>query len=104
MESIRSVETEKAFEKEAEEDGLKVLCWRTVPTDSTFLGNVARATEPFMRQVQIQYNGLFIFSQVKQLKLNTMNPVVDLLASKLRPINLMLAFVLLYRMVSTYLY
>lgn len=54
MESLRSAETEKAFEKEAEEDGLKVLCWRTVPTDSTFLGNVARSTEPYMRQVSVR--------------------------------------------------
>lgn len=52
LEKLRAAETEAAFEKEAEEDGLRVLCWRTVPTDSTFLGNVARSTEPFMRQVR----------------------------------------------------
>lgn len=30
---------------------LKVLCWRTVPTDNRSIGEVARGSEPFMRQV-----------------------------------------------------
>ncbi|XP_018496829.1 glutamate synthase 1 [NADH], chloroplastic [Galendromus occidentalis] len=51
LESLKATETEAAFEAEATADGLKVLGWRTVPTDSTFLGNVARSTEPLMRQV-----------------------------------------------------
>lgn len=51
LESLKAKETEAAFEAEAAADGLKVLGWRTVPTDSMFLGNVARSTEPLMRQV-----------------------------------------------------
>jgi glutamate synthase domain-containing protein 1 len=31
--------------------GFQVLCWRTVPTDSAGIGDVARNSEPFMRQV-----------------------------------------------------
>lgn len=44
-------ESEDMFAKLAEECGLKVLCWRTVPTDSGGIGEVARSGEPFMRQV-----------------------------------------------------
>ena len=28
-----------------------MLCWRTVPTDNAGIGDVARNSEPFMRQV-----------------------------------------------------
>ncbi|KRZ19459.1 Glutamate synthase [NADH], amyloplastic, partial [Trichinella zimbabwensis] len=31
--------------------GLKVLCWRNVPVDSTALGKLARQTEPLIRQI-----------------------------------------------------
>lgn len=44
-------ESEEAFGKLAEECGLRVVCWRTVPTDATGIGDVARNSEPFMRQV-----------------------------------------------------
>lgn len=46
---------EKRFEELAVEHGLKVLHWRTVPSDSSCLGEVAISTEPFCRQV-------FVFS------------------------------------------
>lgn len=44
-------ESENLFDELAASHGLKVLQWRTVPTDSTQIGEVARCTEPFMRQV-----------------------------------------------------
>lgn len=44
-------ESEEAFTQLAEECQLQVLCWRTVPTDSAGIGDVARNGEPFMRQV-----------------------------------------------------
>ncbi|KAG8235213.1 hypothetical protein J437_LFUL015901, partial [Ladona fulva] len=44
-------EAEDMFAKLAEECDLRVICWRTVPTDSTGIGEVARTGEPFMRQV-----------------------------------------------------
>ncbi|PNF31497.1 Glutamate synthase [NADH], amyloplastic [Cryptotermes secundus] len=44
-------ESETAFAQLAEECQLQVLCWRTVPTDSAGIGDVARNSEPFMRQV-----------------------------------------------------
>ncbi|KAJ9598813.1 hypothetical protein L9F63_026652, partial [Diploptera punctata] len=47
-------ESEAAFADLAEECGLQVLCWRTVPTDSAGIGVVARNSEPFMRQVFIR--------------------------------------------------
>jgi glutamate synthase (ferredoxin) len=42
------------FEKIVAEEGQKVLGWRDVPTDNSSLGNTAKASEPFVRQVFIQ--------------------------------------------------
>ena len=44
---------EKIFEGIATEEGQKVLGWRTVPTDNNSLGETAKASEPFVRQVFI---------------------------------------------------
>lgn len=44
-------QVEKEFEALASSIGLKVLAWRTVPTDSSAIGKVARKSEPLSRQV-----------------------------------------------------
>ena len=44
---------ERAFEKIVKEEGLKIIGWRTVPTDNSSLGATAKASEPFIRQVFI---------------------------------------------------
>lgn len=44
-------ETEAEFGALATELGIKVLAWRTVPTNSDAVGRVAKKTEPFCRQV-----------------------------------------------------
>jgi glutamate synthase (ferredoxin) len=44
----------QVFEQIVEEEGLKVLGWRDVPTDNASLGNTAKSSEPFMAQVFIQ--------------------------------------------------
>ncbi|CAL4100267.1 unnamed protein product [Meganyctiphanes norvegica] len=44
-------ESEDLFTQHVEKSGLKVLCWRTVPTDNRVIGDVARGSEPLMRQV-----------------------------------------------------
>src|SRR5947207_8026300 len=44
---------ERALEKIVKEEGLKIIGWRTVPTDNTSLGATAKASEPFVRQVFI---------------------------------------------------
>src|SRR5207247_7679739 len=44
---------ERAFEKIVKEEGLKILGWRTVPTDHSSLGATAKASEPLIRQVFI---------------------------------------------------
>src|SRR5437667_5625242 len=44
---------ERAFEKIVREEGLKLIGWRTVPTDNASLGATAKASEPFVRQVFI---------------------------------------------------
>src|SRR5436309_393150 len=44
---------EKVFETIVQEEGQKLLGWRTVPTDNSSLGETARASEPMVRQVFI---------------------------------------------------
>lgn len=44
-------ESEDKFKEIAEQNGMSILAWRTVPTDSSSIGQVARNSEPFMRQV-----------------------------------------------------
>ena len=44
---------EKTLEKIIAEEGQKCLGWRKVPTDNMYLGETAKASEPFVRQVFI---------------------------------------------------
>src|SRR5580765_7102969 len=44
---------EKHFETIVKEEGQKLLGWRSVPTDNSSLGETAKASEPFVRQVFI---------------------------------------------------
>jgi len=45
------------FEKEIQHQNLEILGWRTVPVDSTHLGEIAKETEPVILQVFIGKNG-----------------------------------------------
>ncbi|MBE7501924.1 MAG: glutamate synthase large subunit [Verrucomicrobiales bacterium] len=47
---------ERLFEVIVAEEGQEVLGWRTVPTDNSMIGQTARASEPYMRQVFIRRN------------------------------------------------
>src|SRR5690349_13768145 len=42
---------EQLVEKIIVEEGQRFLGWRTIPTDNSSLGETAKASEPFMRQV-----------------------------------------------------
>src|SRR5439155_8498206 len=44
---------EKLFTGIVKEEGQRLLGWRTVPTDNSSLGETAKASEPFIRQVFI---------------------------------------------------
>lgn len=44
----------RLLERIVEEEGLRVLGWRDVPTDNASLGDTAKASEPFMEQVFIE--------------------------------------------------
>jgi glutamate synthase (ferredoxin) len=46
--------SQQIFEQIVTEEGQKVLGWRDVPTDNSSLGNTAKSSEPFMRQVFIE--------------------------------------------------
>jgi len=41
------------FEKHINEQGLKVLGWRDVPVDASVLGEIAAATQPYIKQIFI---------------------------------------------------
>ena len=47
-------ECEQIFGKIVAEEGQRVIGWRNVPVDNSSLGNSAKASEPFMRQVFIR--------------------------------------------------
>ncbi len=47
---------EQRFEQIVQSEGQIFLGWRTVPTDNSSLGDTAKASEPFMRQVFIGRN------------------------------------------------
>jgi glutamate synthase (ferredoxin) len=46
--------SQQIFEQIVAEEGQEVLGWRDVPTDNSSLGNTAKSSEPFMRQVFIK--------------------------------------------------
>ncbi len=46
----------EAFEKVIAEEGLNLLAWREVAVDNSDIGEIARASEPFMRQVFVTGN------------------------------------------------
>ena len=39
-----------------ESEGLKLICWREVPTDNSVLGEIAKKTEPRIRQIFVRGN------------------------------------------------
>lgn len=51
LDKLHHQDSEAKFTALAEELGMQVLAWRTVPTDNSSIGTVAKNTEPFMRQV-----------------------------------------------------
>jgi len=46
--------SQKIFEKIVAEEGQEVLGWRDVPTDNSSMGETAKASEPFVRQVFVK--------------------------------------------------
>jgi glutamate synthase (ferredoxin) len=48
---------ERAFERVVQEEGQRVLGWRTVPVDPSLLGKTAREAMPVIRQIFIGRNG-----------------------------------------------
>ncbi|HVW20943.1 MAG TPA: glutamate synthase large subunit [Opitutaceae bacterium] len=50
---IKRRRIEERFEEIVQSEGQALVGWRTVPTDNSMLGDTAKASEPFMRQVFI---------------------------------------------------
>ena len=44
------------FNRYVEAEGLKLICWREVPIDSSVLGEIAKKTEPCIRQIFVKGN------------------------------------------------
>nr|CAD7402429.1 unnamed protein product [Timema poppensis] len=63
-------ESERQFTELAKECNLDVLCWRTVPTVIGSIGEVARNSEPLMRQV-------FLTGNLDHQLLNKQSPTYD---------------------------
>ncbi|KAB0798457.1 hypothetical protein PPYR_09450 [Photinus pyralis] len=53
LDKLHHQESEAKFTALAKEVGINVLAWRTLPTDNSNIGQVAKNAEPFMRQVFI---------------------------------------------------
>ncbi|MCG9891493.1 MAG: glutamate synthase large subunit [Thermosynechococcaceae cyanobacterium MS004] len=51
--AVARAQGQQAFEQVVAEEGLQVLGWRDVPTNNSPIGNTAKSSEPFMRQVFI---------------------------------------------------
>ncbi|MBK7999841.1 MAG: glutamate synthase large subunit [Verrucomicrobia bacterium] len=49
-------EAERLFERIVVEEGQRLLGWRDIPTNNSSLGETAKASEPFMRQIFIGRN------------------------------------------------
>ena len=54
LDALSSEQVEQMFTEMANENKLTIICWRTVPKNSSVIGQVARSQEPLMRQVFIK--------------------------------------------------
>lgn len=52
LDKLHHQESEAKFTNLAKELGMTVIAWRTVPTNNSNIGQVAKNAEPFMRQVR----------------------------------------------------
>mgnify|MGYP002716989750 FL=1 len=54
LDKITNTQVEEKFASIANENGLRIICWRTVPKNSSVIGEMARTQEPLMRQVFVE--------------------------------------------------
>lgn len=54
LDKITYSEVEEKFATIANKIGLKIICWRTIPKNSSVIGETACSQEPLMRQVFIE--------------------------------------------------
>ncbi|XP_076444401.1 uncharacterized protein LOC143282637 [Babylonia areolata] len=57
LDRATAAQAEDAFTKIADKYDLQVLAWRTVPVDNSSIGQVAKSTEPLIRQVFVTKPG-----------------------------------------------
>ncbi|KAK9869813.1 hypothetical protein WA026_003542 [Henosepilachna vigintioctopunctata] len=56
LDKIHHQDSERRFGELAKELDMSVLAWRSVPTDNSCIGTVAKNSEPLMRQVFVTFN------------------------------------------------
>lgn len=69
LDKLHHQESEKKFAALAEELDMSVLAWRTVPTDNSTIGAVAKNSEPFMRQVKKIFRIKKFYVFIEELKI-----------------------------------
>lgn len=70
LERETAAQVEKRFAECAVHHGIDVICWRTVPSDSSCLGEVAKSTEPYSRQVFVKPIDASISNEEFEKKVN----------------------------------
>lgn len=73
MTSANTEETQKEFQNIANGYNLDIIYWRTVPVDKSQLGEVAKNSEPLIKQVSYSNikNIMFQFSSILSQQKNT---------------------------------
>jgi glutamate synthase domain-containing protein 1 len=74
LERETAATAEKRFAECAAQQGVEVICWRDVPSDNSCLGEVAKSTEPFLRQVFVRSADPNIVNQEFEKKVILRNP------------------------------
>ncbi|MGI9372706.1 MAG: glutamate synthase large subunit [Hyphomicrobiales bacterium] len=68
---------EKLYKEVAEEEGLEVIGWRTVPVDNSVLGETVKPTEPLTRQVFVRRGAEIATDNAFERKLYVMRKVIS---------------------------
>jgi glutamate synthase (NADPH/NADH) large chain len=76
------VECTRLFEQAAEQEGLRILGWREVPTDNSGLGVSARASQPHIRQVFVDRPTSLVEDMAFERKLYVVRRLAEKAASR----------------------
>jgi glutamate synthase domain-containing protein 2/glutamate synthase domain-containing protein 1/glutamate synthase domain-containing protein 3 len=75
------------IEKKIDEEGLKLIFWRDVPTDNSSLGKLAQSSQPFIKQVFIGKGKLAGDADAFERKLYVLRRVIEKEVEKIKNIG-----------------